>query len=78
MATFADEPKAINNELFRDIDRREFEILSDLIRRIVSGGERALIVSRLRELGQGNRDPTGNALPVSTVRGEDGKIASRK
>ena len=78
MATFADEPKAINDELFRDIDRGEFETLSDLIRRIVSGGERALVVSRLRELGQRNHDPTGDAFRINTARGEHGKIASRK
>jgi DNA-binding MarR family transcriptional regulator len=61
MVAFADEPKAINDNLFRDIDRAEFATLADLARRIVAGGERALLVSRLRELGYGNPDPATGA-----------------
>jgi DNA-binding MarR family transcriptional regulator len=57
MAAFAGEPKAINDELFCDIDRHEFTVLCDLARRIVAGGERALIVSRLRELGPAEAPP---------------------
>ncbi|HZS85683.1 MAG TPA: MarR family winged helix-turn-helix transcriptional regulator [Stellaceae bacterium] len=50
IAAFAAEPQAVNDELFRDIDRGEFQLLLDLARRIVAGGERALMVSRLRAL----------------------------
>jgi DNA-binding MarR family transcriptional regulator len=59
MASFAAEPQAINDELFRDIGRAEFETLCDLARRIVGGGERALAVSRLRELNQTNDRTSG-------------------
>jgi DNA-binding MarR family transcriptional regulator len=50
MTAFAAEPQAINDELFRDIERTEFQLLCDLARRIVGGGERALAVSGQREL----------------------------
>ena len=56
MAAFAAEPQAINDELFGDVSRAEFQLLSDLARRIVGGGERALAVSRLRELSRGAPD----------------------
>jgi len=61
MADFAAEPKAINDELFGDIDRGEFLTLCDLARRIVAGGERALVVSRLRALVQGGYQPSADA-----------------
>jgi len=50
MAEFAPEPQAINDELFGDVSSAEFRLLADLARRFVAGGERALAVSRLREL----------------------------
>jgi MarR family transcriptional regulator, organic hydroperoxide resistance regulator len=59
MASFAAEPQAINDELFRDVSRTEFEMLSDLVRRIVGGGERALALSRLRELSRTNDRRSG-------------------
>jgi len=59
MAGFAAEPQAINDELFRDVSRTEFEMLSDLVRRIVGGGERALAVSRLRELSRASDRTSG-------------------
>jgi DNA-binding MarR family transcriptional regulator len=56
MAAFAAEPQAINDALFGDISRTEFRLLSDLVRRLVGGGERALTVSSLRELGRTGDD----------------------
>jgi DNA-binding MarR family transcriptional regulator len=55
MTTFAAEPQAINDELFRDIDRTGFQRLCDLARRIVDGGERALALSGLRKVDRGER-----------------------
>lgn len=59
MASFAAEPQAINDELFRDVGRAEFEMLCDVAQRIVDGGERALAVSRLRELNRTNDHASG-------------------
>ena len=59
MASFAAEPQAINDELFRDVGRAEFEMLCDVVQRIVDGGERALVVSRLRELNRTNNQASG-------------------
>lgn len=59
MASFAAEPQAINDELFRDVGRAEFEMLCDVAQRIVDGGERALAVSRLRELNRTNDYASG-------------------
>jgi DNA-binding MarR family transcriptional regulator len=78
MAAFADEPKAINDELFGDIDRAEFETLCDLARRIVAGGERALMVSRLRELGRGDRKQREHAKEDPSLGDEDGRTAIGK
>ena len=52
MVGFAQAPQAVNDELFRDLDATEFRLLSDIVRRIVRGGERAL--RRSREWGQGS------------------------
>jgi DNA-binding MarR family transcriptional regulator len=68
MAAFAAEPKAINDELFGDIDRGEFEALCRVARRIVAGGERALMVSRLRELGPAQRQ---DGMNETRIRGDE-------
>jgi len=78
MAAFADEPKAINDELFRDIGRAEFETLSELARRIVAGGERALMVSRLRELAHASHERAAGTHRMSTPRGENVRTTNRK
>lgn len=75
---FAEEPKAINDELFRDIDHAEFKTLSDLARRLVAGGERALVLSRLRALGHTNPNLDGRLRRNTKLGGGYGKIASRK
>jgi DNA-binding MarR family transcriptional regulator len=56
MTAFAAEPQAINDELFRDISRPEFRVLSDLVRRVIDGGERALTVSRQPEFSRTTDD----------------------
>jgi hypothetical protein len=42
----------VNDELFRDLDEREFRFLADIVRRVVAGGERAILVSRLDAMEQ--------------------------
>jgi MarR family transcriptional regulator, organic hydroperoxide resistance regulator len=47
ITAFARRPQMVNDELFRDLEEREFRILADIVRRVVAGGERAILVSRL-------------------------------
>jgi DNA-binding MarR family transcriptional regulator len=44
---FARYPQTVNDELFRDIDEKEFRLLADIVRRVVAGGERAILLRRL-------------------------------
>ncbi len=49
---FARHPQMVNDELFRDLDEKEFRLLADIVRRIVAGGERAILLRRVDQLGQ--------------------------
>jgi MarR family transcriptional regulator, organic hydroperoxide resistance regulator len=52
ITAFARRPQMVNDELFRDLDEREFRFLADIVRRVVAGGERAILVSRLDAMEQ--------------------------
>jgi MarR family transcriptional regulator, organic hydroperoxide resistance regulator len=49
---FARYPQMVNDELFRDIDEKEFRLLADIVRRIVAGGERAILLRQVDQLGR--------------------------
>jgi MarR family transcriptional regulator, organic hydroperoxide resistance regulator len=50
---FARHPQMVNDELFRDIDEKEFRLLADIVRRVVAGGERAILLRRVDQLDRG-------------------------
>jgi MarR family transcriptional regulator, organic hydroperoxide resistance regulator len=61
MAGFARYPQMVNDELFRDIDEKEFRLLADIVRRVVAGGERAILLRRLDQVGQHDRKTRSTA-----------------
>jgi MarR family transcriptional regulator, organic hydroperoxide resistance regulator len=52
ITAFARYPQMINDELFRDIDDKEFRLLADMVRRVVAGGERAILLRQVDQLGR--------------------------
>ena len=61
MAAFARYPQMVNDELFRDIDEKEFRLLADIARRVVAGGERAILLRRLDQVEQPERKSRSTA-----------------
>jgi DNA-binding MarR family transcriptional regulator len=55
---FARRPQIVNDELFGDLDATEFRLLADIVRRVVAGGERAILLSRLDEMAR-RQQPAG-------------------
>jgi DNA-binding MarR family transcriptional regulator len=53
ITAFARHPQMVNDELFRDIDEKEFRLLADIVRRVVAGGERAILLRRVDRLDRG-------------------------
>jgi DNA-binding MarR family transcriptional regulator len=53
---FAARPQVINDELFRDLTREEFRMLSEIVRRLVSNGERALLIGRALASNESDSD----------------------
>jgi DNA-binding MarR family transcriptional regulator len=56
ITAFARHPQMVNDELFRDIDEKEFRLLADIARRVVAGGERAILLRRVDQLERGERE----------------------
>jgi DNA-binding MarR family transcriptional regulator len=52
MTAFSRRPQMVNDELFGDIDPTEFRLLADIVRRVVAGGERAILLGRLDEMAR--------------------------
>jgi DNA-binding MarR family transcriptional regulator len=52
ITAFARYPQMVNDELFGDIDDREFRLLADVVRRVVAGGERAILLRQVDQLGR--------------------------
>jgi DNA-binding MarR family transcriptional regulator len=52
MTAFSRRPQMVNDELFGDIDATEFRLLADIVRRVVAGGERAILLGRLDEMAR--------------------------
>jgi DNA-binding MarR family transcriptional regulator len=52
MTGFSRRPQMVNDELFGDIDATEFRLLADIVRRVVAGGERAILLGRLDEMAR--------------------------
>jgi DNA-binding MarR family transcriptional regulator len=57
---FARYPQMVNDELFRDIDEKEFRLLADIARRIVAGGERAILLRQVDQLGRSDGRTRGS------------------
>jgi MarR family transcriptional regulator, organic hydroperoxide resistance regulator len=55
IAAFARYPQMVNDELFGGIDEKEFRLLADIVRRIVAGGERAILLRQVDQLGRQTR-----------------------
>jgi DNA-binding MarR family transcriptional regulator len=53
IAAFARHPQRVNDELFRDLDAKEFRLLADIVRRVVAGGERAILLRQVDQLDRG-------------------------
>jgi DNA-binding MarR family transcriptional regulator len=53
IAAFARYPQRVNDELFRDLDAKEFRLLADIVRRVVAGGERAILLRQVDQLDRG-------------------------
>jgi len=49
----------VNDALFGDIKQSEFRLLADIARRLVAGGERAVLLSRLDRMGQHDEETRG-------------------
>jgi DNA-binding MarR family transcriptional regulator len=67
---FARRPQIVNDELFGDLDATEFRLLADIVRRVVAGGERAILLNRLDEMAR-RQQPAGGAKRERTA-GRDG------
>jgi DNA-binding MarR family transcriptional regulator len=52
MTAFSRRPQMVNDELFGDLDAREFRLLANIVRRVVAGGERAILLSRLDDMAR--------------------------
>jgi len=52
ITAFARYPQMVNDELFGDIDDKEFRLLADVVRRVVAGGERAILLRQVDQLGR--------------------------
>jgi DNA-binding MarR family transcriptional regulator len=52
ITAFARYPQMVNDELFGDIDDKEFRLLADVVRRVVGGGERAILLRQVDQLGR--------------------------
>jgi DNA-binding MarR family transcriptional regulator len=52
MTAFSHRPQMVNDVLFGDIDASEFRLLADIVRRVVAGGERAILLGRLDEMAR--------------------------
>ncbi len=55
---FARRPQIVNDELFGDLGATEFRLLADIVRRVVAGGERAILLNRLDEMAR-RQQPAG-------------------
>jgi DNA-binding MarR family transcriptional regulator len=67
---FARRPQIVNDELFGDLDATEFRLLADIVRRVVAGGERAILLNRLDEMAR-RQQPAGGEKRERTA-GRDG------
>lgn len=56
---FAPAAQVINDEVFRDISSREFDSLSEIIERIVRGGERAVMVDDRMRITEAHAERRG-------------------
>ena len=52
ITAFARYPQMLNDELFGDIDDKEFRLLADVVRRVVAGGERAILLRQVDQRGR--------------------------
>ena len=52
ITAFARYPQMVNDELFGDIDDKEFRLLADVVRRVVAGGERAILLRQVDQRGR--------------------------
>jgi DNA-binding MarR family transcriptional regulator len=52
MTAFSRRPQMVNDELFGDLYATEFRLLADIVRRVVAGGERAILLGRLDEMAR--------------------------
>ncbi len=50
ISAFSRKPQIVNDELFRDLDEKEFRLLGDIVKRLVAGGERAILLGRLGQM----------------------------
>lgn len=55
ITAFARYPQTVNDELFGGIDEKEFRLLADIVRRVVAGGERAILLRQVDQLGRQTR-----------------------
>lgn len=59
ITAFSRNPQMVNDELFRDLDAKEFRLLADIVRRVVAGGERAILLDRLDRVERREKQAVG-------------------